>query len=164
MIDKTNLSYLRRSLNGETVKTISEKEGLSYCRTAILRRRALTELDKKYVQSGLVSDIYSEEQYQKYTRLCASSFKNKGIICFWLKLCDLEDGVVKTNDILNKDISVLEIRNLSLFKLTINKLDTVGKIVLSTRSELLKINGFYKPDLKELEKELEKHGLALKEE
>lgn len=164
MIDKTNLSFFKRSLNGETIKEISEKEGIKYCRVTILRRRALVDLDKKYIKTGLVADIYLEEQYQKYNRLSASSFKNKEIVSFWLNLCDAEDGLVEIKDILSKDISVLEISLLSIFKLTINKFDNVGQIVRSTRSELLKIKGFYKPALKELEKELEKNGLTLREE
>jgi DNA-directed RNA polymerase alpha subunit len=96
--------------------------------------------------------------------MSAISFKNKEIIAFWLNLCNKEDEVIEVKDILDKDISVLEISILSIFKLTINKFDNVGQIVKSTRSELLNIKGFYKPALKELEKELEKNGLALKEE
>lgn len=164
MINKINLSYLRRSLNGETINEISEKEGITYCRASILRRKAIKELYTKYVVSGLVPDIYWEERFRKYTRMSAISFKNKEIIAFWLNLCNKEDEVIEVKDILDKDISVLEISILSIFKLTINKFDNVGQIVKSTRSELLNIKGFYKPALKELEKELEKNGLALKEE
>lgn len=63
-----------------------------------------------------------------------------------------------------EDISILEINLLTLFKLIINKVDTIEKIVNSTRTDLLKIKGFYKSSLAELEKALDKHNLFLKKE
>ncbi len=164
MINKINLSYLRRSLNGETIKDISEKEGITYYQATNLRRRAIIELDKKYIKSGLVKDVYLAKQNQKYTRLGAASFRDKEINSFWLELCAKEEQEVEIIDIRKESISVLEINLLSIFKLTINKIETVERLIQFTKKELLAIKGFYKPNLIQLERELGKHGLALKEE